>query len=137
MTPSSLRSTALRRVSETEWPITAPDVDIRDRKVMDIAGEELGTVTDLLVDIREHRVQFIEVASGGFLGLGQTTFLLPVAAIVRIMDDTIYVTPTQQQVQQAPRYEPTMRQREDSALGHYADLHRHYNYPPYGELRAL
>ena len=41
------------------------------------AGQEIGEVDDLLVDEREHKVRFLRVAAGGFLGLGETKFLRP------------------------------------------------------------
>jgi len=82
---------ALRRLSDTELKVADPAEDIRDRKVVGRDGEDIGEVAGLLIDEHDRRVRFLEVASGGFLGLGQTKFLLPVDAITRISDDTVYV----------------------------------------------
>ena len=73
-----------------------------------MAGEELGKVDDLLIDEREQKVRFLEVTSGGFLGLGATKFLLPVDAITRLTDDSVYINQSRESVAGAPRYDPTL-----------------------------
>src|SRR4029450_4720983 len=88
------KTATLVRLSDTEPTIANPAEDIRDRTVVDRDGEEIGEVEDLLIDAHEKRVRLLEVASGGFLGLGKTKFLLPVEALNRISDDTVYITQT-------------------------------------------
>lgn len=43
----------LLELSESELTLKSPNDDIRDRKVFDDSGEEIGTVEDLLADERE------------------------------------------------------------------------------------
>jgi hypothetical protein len=83
-------------------------------------------VDDLLLDDQEHKVRFLEVASGGFLGLGVTKLLLPVEAITRIMNDTVYINQSRERVAGAPRYDPTLVDKR-----YVSDLYGHYGYPPY------
>jgi sporulation protein YlmC with PRC-barrel domain len=71
----------LMRLSDTELTVADPAEDIRGRTVLDHNGEEISDVNDLLIDNHEKRVRFLAVASGGYLGLGQTKFLIPVDAI--------------------------------------------------------
>ena len=122
---------ALRRLSDTELKIADPAEDIRDRKVVDRDGEELGEVNDLLIDEHDRRVRFLEVASGGFLGLGQTKFLLPVDAITRISDDTVYVNQTRQHIAGAPPYDPNLIHEDVGEGSYYGDVYRYYDYHPY------
>jgi len=122
---------ALRRLSDTELKIADPAEDIRDREVVDRDGEELGEVNDLLIDEQERRVRFLEVASGGFLGLGQTKFLLPVDAITRISDDTVYVNQTRQHIAGAPSCDPDLIHRDVGEGSYYGDVYQYYGYPPY------
>jgi sporulation protein YlmC with PRC-barrel domain len=100
------------RLSDTELTIANPAEDIRGRTVVDRDGEDLGEVEDLLIDEPEKRVRLLEVASGGFLGLGKTKFLLPVEAITRISDDTVYVNQTRQYIAGAPHYDPDLIHQE-------------------------
>jgi len=122
---------ALRRLSDTDFTVADPAADIRDRKVVDRDGEDIGKVKDLLIDDHDRRVRFLEVASGGFLGLGQTTFLLPVDAITRISADTVYVDQTRQHIAGAPPYDPDLMHRDVGERGYYEDVYRYYGYPPY------
>jgi sporulation protein YlmC with PRC-barrel domain len=122
---------ALMRLSDTELTVADSAEDIRDRRVVDRDGEELGEVDDLLIDERDKHVHFLEVASGGFLGIGQTKFLLPVEAITRISDDTVYVNQTRQHIAGAPAYDPDLIHEDVVAGRYYGDVYRHYGYPPY------
>jgi sporulation protein YlmC with PRC-barrel domain len=124
------KTATLRWLSDTELTIADPAEDIRDRKVVDRDGEELGEVYDLLINDHDKRVHFLEVASGGLLGIGETKFLLPVEAIIRIREDTVYVNQTRQHIAGAPAYDPDLIY-EDASEGYYGDVYKHYGYPPY------
>jgi CBS domain-containing protein/sporulation protein YlmC with PRC-barrel domain len=119
-------STTLVRLNDTDLTLADPAEDIRGRKAVDMAGEELGEVDDLLIDEREQKVRFLEVSSGGFLGLGATKFLLPVEAITRITDDAVYINQSRERVAGAPGYDPTLVDER-----YVRDVYSHYGYPPY------
>jgi sporulation protein YlmC with PRC-barrel domain len=117
---------ALVRLSDTNLALADRSEDIRGRDVLDISGEELGEVDNLLVDERDHKVRFLQVSSGGFLGLGATKFLLPVEAITRITPETVYVNQSRERVAGAPHYDPDLVDER-----YVSDLYGHYGYPPY------
>jgi len=125
------KTAALKRLSDTELTVANPAEDVRDRQVVDGNGEELGAVEDLLIDEHDRRVRFLEVSSGGFLGIGATKFLLPVEAITRISDDTVYVNQTRQHIAGAPAYDPDLIHEDASEGGYYEDVYRYYGYPPF------
>ena len=124
------KTAPLRWLSDTELTMADPAEDIRDRKVVDRDSEELGAVYDLLIDDRDQRVHFLEVASGGFLGIGETRFLLPIEALTRIDDDTVYVNQTRQHIVGAPAYDPDLIYT-DTAESYYEDVYKYYGYLPY------
>jgi len=131
------KTAKLIRLSDTELTIANPAEDIRDRTVVDRDGKDIGEVEDLLIDAHEKRVRLLEVASGGFLGLGKTKILLPVEAITRISDDTVYVNQTRQYIAGAPHYDPDLIHQEAGEKGYYGergcynDVYQYYGYPPY------
>jgi uncharacterized protein YrrD len=65
---------ALKRLSDSDLALADRHEDIRGRNVLDVAGEDLGEVNDLFIDESEKKVRFLEVSSGGFLGLGRRSF---------------------------------------------------------------
>jgi sporulation protein YlmC with PRC-barrel domain len=116
----------LVRLSDTDLMIADRAEDIRGRKVLDMAHEELGEVNDLFIDDHEHKVRFLEVSSGGFLGLGATKFLIPVDAVMRITEDVVYINQGREHVAGAPTYDPTLVNER-----YPSDVYGHYGYPPY------
>ncbi len=117
----------LRALSDSGLTVANPDEDIRGRKVLDRHGEEVGSVDDLLIDDRENKVRFLRIAAGGFLGLGEEKFLIPVEAITRISDDTVHIDQTREHVASGPRYDPNLVQD----MGYWADAYGYYGYGPF------
>lgn len=116
----------LVRLSDTDLTVADRAEDIRGRNVLDMSGEELGEVNDLLIDDRDHKVRFLEVSSGGFLGLGAKNFLIPVDAIMRITEDAVYINQSRERVASAPSYDPTLVDER-----YLSEVYGHYGYPPY------
>jgi sporulation protein YlmC with PRC-barrel domain len=100
---------------------------IHGRTVFDRSGIDIGEVDDLLIDEQEHKVRFIQVASGGFLGLGAKHFLVPVDAVSRIDDTTVFVDQTYGHVLGAPDYDSQVVPEQS----YYEGLYSHYGYTPY------
>jgi CBS domain-containing protein/sporulation protein YlmC with PRC-barrel domain len=122
------RKATLMRLSDTDLALADRAEDIRGRKTLDMAGEELGEVDDLLIDERERKVRFLQVASGGFLGLGATKFLIPVDTIVRITEDAVHINQSRARVAGAPRYDPTLVDER-----YVNEVYNHYGHSPYWE----
>jgi hypothetical protein len=69
----------------------------------------------------------MEVASGGFLGLGESKSLIPVEAITRMTPDAVYIGHTREHVAGAPRYDPEL---VESRLDNFFNLYPYYGYSP-------
>jgi sporulation protein YlmC with PRC-barrel domain len=123
--------TTLLRLSDTALTVADPAEDVRGRKVIDKNGETIGEVSDLIVDDRETRVRFLEVASGGLFGLGRQKSLIPVDAITRTSDDAVYINQTRQRISEAPPYDPDLIHEDVGDESYYGHVYRHYGYPPY------
>jgi sporulation protein YlmC with PRC-barrel domain len=119
---------ALHKLSDTHLTMAHGAEDIRGRQVLDTAGESLGEIDDLFVDEAEQKVRLLQVMSGGFLGLGKTTFLIPVEAIQRITNEAIYICQTRECVAGAPRYEPALVEKR-----HLCEVYSYYGYVPFWE----
>lgn len=117
----------LMKISDTDLVFAAPDEDIRGYDVLDKQGDDIGKVDDLMVDADEFKVRFINVASGGFLGIGEKIFLLPVDAITTIEDRKIQVSRTREHVAGGPAYDPEMVERPD----YWDKTYDYYGYAPF------
>lgn len=116
----------LIKLSDTNLTPADPATDIRGRTVFDASGEEVGEVDDLLIDEKERHVRFLQVASGGFLGMGATKILIPVEAISRMDSAHVYIDQTREHLAEAPTYAPELV--EDHF---YENLYTYYGYSPY------
>jgi sporulation protein YlmC with PRC-barrel domain len=119
-------SASLRSMSDDKLQTSDPAEDVRGRRVLDNTDKDIGDVDDLLVDDREHKVRFLRVATGGFLGLGETKFLIPVDAITKVDDNAVHVDQKREHVASGPRYDPTLMKEP-----HLNDVYSHYGYGPW------
>jgi sporulation protein YlmC with PRC-barrel domain len=123
----------LRDIGET---VADKDEDVRGRHVIDKDGHKLGKIDALLIDDKERKVRFLEVESGGFLGLGERKSLIPVDAIVSIDAHEVHIDQTGSTVAAAPPYDPALAEPKffEDIYGHYGILPfwgLGYTYPAY------
>jgi len=121
------KAASLQKLSDIARTVSQDDEDIRGRNVKARDGEELGEVDDLLVDPAENKVRFLVVASGGFLGLGQTKSFIPVEAVSGITADEVRIDQAKDKIACAPTYDPDIVEER----GYYEDLYGYYGYTPY------
>jgi sporulation protein YlmC with PRC-barrel domain len=119
----------LLHLNESGLTVADDNADIRGRKVFDAAGEEIGKVEDLVIDKDEHRVRFLQLGAGGFLGIGEHRFLIPVDAVTRLSPEAVYVSRTREHVASGPVYDPDLV-RDDSGLN-YEGIYAYYGIPPF------
>lgn len=117
-------------VSLSENPVTLEDpaADVRGHDVLDRDGESIGKVSDLLVDERERRVRFLNVKSGGFLGIGADTHVIPVDAITRVEEGEVHIDQSRDHVGGSPPLDPDVNL---DARETYEGIYRHYGYTPF------
>lgn len=101
--------------------------DVRGREVKDKDGNGIGAVADLLVDDQEHKVRFLLVEHGGFLGFGEKKTLIPVDAITKITEDEVLLDQSRERVAAAPGYDPKLV--DDRPYN--SSIYTYYGYAPY------
>jgi sporulation protein YlmC with PRC-barrel domain len=120
------RAAVLRSISDSDYTLADPGADIRGKHVVDMHGERFGSVKDLMIDDVEHKVRFLKVASGGFLGMGETELMVPVEAISTVDEDDVHIDKSREHAAGAPHYDPEVT--EDH---YWDDLYDYYGYGPY------
>ena len=100
----------LVKLSESEdLLLEEPWQDIRGLDVVDVNGDEIGSVEDLYVDREERlpRPRFLDVSAGGFLGIGKKHFLVPVEEVSREVgeEDRVVVNRHRDKVMGSPDFE--------------------------------
>jgi sporulation protein YlmC with PRC-barrel domain len=54
---------------------------LKGMKVRNPEGEDLGTIEDLVLDLESHRLRYAALSYGGFLGVGDKLFAIPIEAL--------------------------------------------------------
>jgi sporulation protein YlmC with PRC-barrel domain len=124
-------NTRLQNLNDTDLSLADPSQDIRDRKVFDCHGDEIGHVSDLFIDEAGRKVQMVEVRAGGFLGLGARHFLLPVDAITRVTKDELQVSETRERVVNSPVYDPSLINTAAPTQTTWEPFYNYYGHSPY------
>ncbi len=83
----------LVRLGESGFVPQNLEDDVRGKDVYDPEGQRLGSVEDLYIDRQEREVRFLEVGTGGFLGIGEKNYLVPVEAVVEVAEDRVTIEP--------------------------------------------
>lgn len=115
----------LVHLADSDLTVKTED-DLRGKEVVDRNDDEVGTVDDLVIDPQGLKVRFLQVGSGGFLGLGEKKQLIPVDAVVKI-DEKVHIAQDRGHVAGAPAYDPDLV----SAADYYEELYGYYGYPPF------
>jgi sporulation protein YlmC with PRC-barrel domain len=118
---------SLCKLSDSLLMIADPATDVRGRKVLDRAGEDIGSIDDLMIDEHEWKIRFLRVVSGGFIGIGETMFLIPVDAVTQITHDAVQIDQTREHVAGGPGYDPELVTNET----YWSNIYGHYGYRPY------
>jgi sporulation protein YlmC with PRC-barrel domain len=105
---ASVPTRTLVKMSDSKLTVEEPAQDIRGREVVDASGEKIGTVENLFIDEEQRKVRFLEVGSGGFLGIGESKSLLPVDLVQSVAKDRVQVAESRARIGGAPRYDPAL-----------------------------
>jgi len=100
-------------------------------KVINVKGETLGKIDDLVVDIDTGRILYAVLDSGGFLGIGSKLFPVPWESLAALPSEGIFfLNQSKEQMEKAPAF-------EKKNLPNMGDMHwgegifKHYGVPRY------
>jgi sporulation protein YlmC with PRC-barrel domain len=119
----------LERLSDSSLVLSEPDQDIRGRKVIDQHGADIGHVSGLFIDEGERKVRMLELRSGGFIGIGERHFLLPVDAISSVDENEVHVSESGARIIHSPIYDPTLV--VPSIRGYWEPYYGYYGLSPH------
>lgn len=101
--------------------------------VVNRAGEKLGSVDEIMLDVPMGRIAYAVLSSGGFLGVGDKLFAIPWGALTLDTDNKCFILDvSKERMEQAPGFDkdhwPSLA---DQSWG--ANVHKYYVTRPYWE----
>lgn len=118
----------LVRLRDTGLTLAHEEEDVRGMTVVDRNGDEIGHVEDLFIDETQRRLRFLEIGSGGFLGIGKEKRLIPVDAIMRV-DEQVHIDQERSHVAASPGYDPELTPMPEPPT--IEEIYGHYGYIPF------
>jgi sporulation protein YlmC with PRC-barrel domain len=95
----------LVKMSDSGFGVKSRESDIRRLGVFNRNGDQIGSVEDFYVDTLEREVRFLEVGAGGFLGLGEKRFLIPVEAVTNFREGGVTVGESREEISESPPFD--------------------------------
>ena len=102
-------------------------------KIFSRAGEELGILKELMVDLYAGQVKYAVLSINEFVGSGNELFAIPWPALsLNAVDHTFTLHVDKEELQTAPRFDGDNRPDEAHfESGWLAELYEYYGYVPY------
>jgi sporulation protein YlmC with PRC-barrel domain len=102
--------------------------DVEGTHVYGVDGKKIGEIDHLMIDKISGRVTYAVISFGGFLGLGHSHYPVPWAALKYDPNLGGYITGiTEEKLKDAPAFSDDAW----SDRSWEAQVHKHYNAPPY------
>ena len=100
-------------------------------EVVNPAGEDLGEMVEIMIDLDNGQVAYAVLSFGGFLGLGDKLFAVPWRALELDTENEVFVLDVDQEMlKNAPGFDkddwPETIEQE-----FLAEVHAYYGYEPY------
>ncbi len=127
-----LNDRPLTKLNDSKLMLDDDRLDIRGRKVVDAAGKTIGHVRALFVDAADRKVRMLDIAGGGFLGIDDQHFLLPVDAITKVTDSLVTVNESSERIAGSPAYNPTLVSDYDRS--YWEPYYGYYGRAPYWDM---
>lgn len=108
---------------------------ITGQTVYNLEGKNIGNIHELMIDPKEGRVVYAVLSFGGFLGICDKYFAVPVEALLFSDDDTINLDVSKEKLENAPSFDkdnwPLTANPEfvGSVYHHYGFEQHHYDAP--------
>jgi sporulation protein YlmC with PRC-barrel domain len=93
MTHPTRAGIGLIRLGDSDFVPANSEDDLCGKGVLDAQGQRIGKVEDLYIDRQEREVRFLEVGAGGFMGIGEKRFLVPVEAVTKVAEGWVTIEP--------------------------------------------
>jgi sporulation protein YlmC with PRC-barrel domain len=94
-------------------------------------GEDLGTVKDLVIDLRNGRTAYAVLDFGGFLGIGNKLFAVPFEAMtVNTIEKHIILDVDKERLENAPGFDKN-DWPQHANYDFVDEVHRYYGLAPY------
>lgn len=100
--------------------------------VRNAAGEDLGSIEEIMIDVHSGRVAYAVLSFGGFLGLGDKHFAIPWDALSLDRDEHAFILDVDQEtLENAPGFDEDNWPQTADGDAWLLEVYDYYGYAPY------
>ena len=121
-----------------QYPQVLPATSMIGNKVVNHAGEPLGTLEELVIDLEEGHILYAVLSFGGFMGMGDKLFAIPWEAFLLNPKDHTFILEVEKEVlKEAPGFDKDHWPNNAHEVftpreaGWLLDIYEYYGYSPY------
>jgi sporulation protein YlmC with PRC-barrel domain len=123
----------MQEISLNQYPQLLSASTIIGDKVLNPAGEQLGNIKELMIDLDDGQIAYAVLSFGGFVGMGDKLFAIPWEALTLDTEDHAFILDVDKEVlKNAPGFNkdhwPGTAEYE---AGWLLDIYEYYGYSPY------
>ena len=112
-------------------PLALSSTTLIGDKVVNLKGEEIGKVEEIMIDIYTGQVAYVVVSFGGFLGLGNKLFAMPWATLRVDTEHKIFVMDADKELlKNAPGFDKNDWPETPNGQW-YHEVYQYYKQEPY------
>lgn len=123
------RQDVLIKLGDSDLVLRDPSDDVRGCRVVDSDDTGIGHVTALFIDNAERKVRFLQVGTGGFLGISERQFLIPIEDVTQTSETTVHINHSRDQIVKSPTFDPSLTAWRDS--DYWNPYYGYYGVAPY------
>ncbi|HWQ84191.1 MAG TPA: PRC-barrel domain-containing protein [Anaerolineales bacterium] len=117
--------------TEYRTPVALSSSTLTGDPVHNLAGETLGKLEEIMIDLESGRVAYVVLSFGGFLGMGDKLFAIPWEAITVDTDKKAIVLNVSKEVlENAPGFDKD-HWPDTSEHAWLTDIYAYYGFDPY------
>ena len=123
----------MKETNHTDYPRVLSATKLVGNKVVNTAGEQLGTMKELMIDLDDGLIAYAVLSFGGFLGLGDKLFAIPWEALTFNSDDQTFILDVDKEVlEDAPGFDKdNWPDNAKYEAGWLLGVYEYYGYSPY------
>lgn len=93
-------------------------------KIINVKGEDIGKISDIMVNVLDGTIQYVIIEFGGFLGLGEKLFAIPFAALkLNAVNQNFTLDVDKSFLESAPGFD---KEHWPETNSHYFDVNTHW-----------
>jgi sporulation protein YlmC with PRC-barrel domain len=117
--------------TEYKTPLLLSASTINNTAVENNAGENLGKIEELMIDLSSGRINYAVLSFGGFLGMGDKLFAIPWEALdVNVATQKVILNVDKELLKEAPGFDKD-NWPNNSEHAWLFDVYDYYGYNPY------